>query len=100
MYKSDEILKIISENISRIEKFHISKLALFGSFAREEQTEMSDVDILVEFEEGHETFDNYMDLKFLLTELLDKKVDLVILNSLKPSLKPSIMRSIKYAKGA
>jgi uncharacterized protein len=41
-----------------------------------------------------------MDLRFYLEELLDRKVDLVIFNSIKPSLKPSIMRSVKYAKGA
>lgn len=100
MYTSDEILKTINENISQTEKFHISKLALFGSFAREEQTELSDIDILVDFEDGHETFDNYMDLKFFLEELIEMKVDLVIFNSLKTAMKPSIMRSIKYAKGA
>lgn len=100
MYNSDEIIKTLNDNMIEIEKFHVSKIALFGSFAREEPNDRSDMDILVEFENGQETLDNYMDLKFYLEELFDKKVDLVIFNSIKPSLKPSIMRSIKYAKGA
>ncbi len=100
MYSSNEIMNILISNMSDIEKFHISKLALFGSFVRDEQNEASDVDILVEFEDGHETFDNFMDLKFYLEELFGRKVDVVIFDSIKPSMRPSIMRSVKYAKGA
>lgn len=100
MYTSNEIMEMLNNNMSNIEKFHVSKLGLFGSFVRDEQNDASDVDILVEFEEGHETLDNYMDLKFYLEELFDRKVDVVIFDSIKPSMKPSIMRSVKYAKGA
>ena len=100
MCSSMKIIELLDNNMNYIDEFHVSKIALFGSFARDEQTELSDVDILVEFEDGHETFDSYMDLKFFLEDLLSKKVDLVIFNTIKPSLKPSIMRGIKYAKGA
>ena len=62
--------------------------------------ENSDVDILVEFEKAHETFDNYMDLKFYLEELFGRKVDLVIIDSIKPALRSNILRSAEYAKGA
>lgn len=100
MYTSNEIMKILKSNMDNIEKFHVSKVGLFGSFARNEQSDASDVDILVEFEDGHETFDNYMDLKFYLEELFDRKVDVVIFDSIKPAMRSSIMRSVKYAKGA
>ena len=100
MYTSNEIIEMLNNNMSNIEKFHISKMGLFGSFVRDEQNDASDIDILVEFEDGHETFDNYMDLKFFLEELFDRKVDVVVFDSIKPSLKPGIMRSVKYAKGA
>ncbi len=100
MYTLNDILEILSINMNNIEKLYVSKIGLFGSFVRGEQNESSDVDILVEFEEGHETFDNYMDLKFYLEELFGRKVDVVILNSIKPSMKPHIMGSVKYAKGA
>ena len=100
MYTSSEILKMLNSNMDEIMRFHVSEIGLFGSFARNEQNEDSDVDILVEFEEGQETFDNYMDLKFYLEELFHRKVDLVIFNSIKPSMKRSIMESVRYAKGA
>ncbi len=100
MYNSNEIINILNNNISKIKKFHVVKIALFGSFAREEQNDKSDIDIIVEFDVNQETFDNYMDLKFYLEELFMSEIDLVILNSIKPTLKSSIMRSVIYATGA
>ena len=55
--------------------------------------------MLVEFEKGKKTFDNYMELKFFLEDLFNCKVDLVILESIKSDLKPHILRSVKYATG-
>lgn len=100
MYTSSEIMRMLKNNLDNIEKFHVSKIGLFGSFARDEQNDASDVDILVEFEEGQETFDNYMDLKFYLEELFNWKVDVVVFDSIKPAIRPGIMRSVLYAKGA
>ena len=56
-------------------RFGARYLALFGSAARDELHDDSDVDILVEFE-GPGTFDGYMDLKFFLESLLGRQVDL------------------------
>lgn len=100
MYTSNEIMEILNNNINNLKKFHVSKIGLFGSFAKDEQNEASDVDIIVEFEDGQENFDNYMDLKFCLEELFGRKVDVVIVDSIKPAMRNSIMRSVKYAKGA
>jgi predicted nucleotidyltransferase len=72
---------------------------LFGSFIRNEQKGENDIDILVEFEKGKKTFDNYMGLKFFLENLLKCKVDLVISDALKHRIKPYIMREVEYAKG-
>lgn len=57
----------------------------------------SDVDLLVEFEVGAKTFDNYMGVKFFLEDLLGRKVDLVISESVKPAIKPYIMKEVLYA---
>ena len=70
------------------------RLAVFGSYARGDHTPSSDVDVLVEFETA--TFDNYMDLKFALEELLGKQVDLVVIGSLKPALRETVMAEAKY----
>lgn len=100
MFTSNEIMKILENNINSIKKFHVSKIGLFGSFVRDGQNEASDLDIIVEFEDGQENFDNYMDLKFYLEELFDMKVDVVVIDSIKPAMRNSIISSVKYAKGA
>jgi len=94
-----EVLEILEENLGEIRKFGVKRLGLFGSFVRGEQKGKSDIDILVEFEKGKKTFDNYMELKFFLEKLLKCKVDLVISEALKPRIKPYIMREVEYAKG-
>jgi len=66
----------------------IRTLALFGSFARGEQTGHSDVDVLVDMTAP--TFDHYMDLKFFLEDRLGTQVDLVIKDSLKERLRKRV----------
>ncbi len=72
------------------EKFGVKSLSLFGSFARADETIDSDVDLLVEFKEGFETFRNYMLLKDFLENQLQRPVDLVVRGTLKPFLKEEI----------
>ena len=71
----DEILNELSKNKSYIEQnFEVSKIGLFGSYAKGKQTEESDIDIYVEFR--HKTFDNLAGLWNYLEELYHKKIDL------------------------
>ena len=79
-----------------VEKFGVIEIAIFGSYARGEQREDSDVDLIVDFKEGYKTFDNYMDLKFYLEELFSKKVDLVIKSAINPRIKPFIIEEAIY----
>jgi len=79
-----------------IEKFGVIEIAIFGSYARGEQREDSDVDLIVDFKEGWKTFDNYMNLKFYLEELFGKKVDLVIKSAINPRIKPFIIEEAIY----
>ena len=99
MLKSDEILGKIEENKDKIKRFGVKKIGLFGSYIKGRQKQKSDIDILVEFEKGMKTFDNYMDLKFFLEDLFNCKVDLVIVEAIKPDLKSHILGSVKYATG-
>lgn len=93
------ILTKLEENTAAIKKFGVKRIGLFGSYLRKEQKPTSDIDILVEFEKGKITFDNYMDLKFFLEDLFKCKVDLVMKEAIKPDLKPYIIGSVKYAAG-
>lgn len=97
MLTSEAVLKKISENRGVIEGYGVKNIGLFGSYAQGTQKKSSDVDILVEFEEGKKTFDNYMELKLFLEDLLNREIDLVTRQSLKPDLKPYIHKSVKYA---
>ncbi len=77
-------------------KFHVREIGVFGSFARGEQTRRSDVDILVDFEPQHVTFDNYMRLLFFLESTLRRKVDLVTRDAVRKELQPYILREVQY----
>jgi predicted nucleotidyltransferase len=56
----------------------------------------SDIDVLVEFEPGQKTFDNFMRLVFLLEDLLQRPVEVVTAESLSPYLRPYIMKEVEY----
>jgi len=73
-------------------RFRVARLAVFGSHARGTACQRSDVDILVEFEPEGVTFDNYMELKFYLQRVLQRRVDLVLIDALRPELRASILR--------
>ncbi|HET6516536.1 MAG TPA: nucleotidyltransferase family protein [Thermodesulfovibrionales bacterium] len=90
-----EILKMHDSTIK--EKFHVLRIGVFGSFARGEEKDDSDIDVLIEFEERYETFDNFMDLKYFLEDLFGRKVDLVTMDALRPQLKDDILREVLYA---
>jgi len=84
------VLDRLRDRLDTIHSFGVQSLALFGSVARDEGTETSDLDFLVEFE-GTATFDRYMDLKFFLEDLFDRQVDLVTKRSLKPQLSQIVL---------
>jgi predicted nucleotidyltransferase len=52
-------VSLIAEHQDRTKALGVNELGLFGSFVREEQDAGSDVDVLVEFEQGKKTFDNF-----------------------------------------
>ena len=99
MIVKEEIIKKLEENRERIKGYGVRRIDLFGSYARGEERQKSDIDILVEFEKGKKTFDNYMGLVLFLEDLLGLKVDLVIRENIKTLLKPHILKGVEYAKG-
>ncbi len=74
-----------------VSRFGVRRLALFGSTARDEAREDSDVDVLVDFSEPA-TFRGYMGLKFFLEEMFHTSVDLVCDDAVRPRLKSRIER--------
>ncbi len=84
----DDIISILREQMVR-SRFGIKSLFLFGSVARNEATQESDLDFIVNFD-GVITFDRYMDLKIFLEDLFNKKIDLAIEDTLKPQIRQKI----------
>ena len=84
----NQVISLLSNHREEIlRRFSVQRLSVFGSAARDEMRERSDVDMLVEFQ-GPATFDGYMDLKFYLEDLFGTKVDLVTIDDVKPRMRP------------
>lgn len=86
----ETIKKVIEENRELLRKFKIKSVALFGSYARGEQGKDSDVDILVEFDDGASLFD-LIGFQDETSELLGKKVDAVSKRGLSKYIGPYIL---------
>jgi len=79
------------------ERYNISKIALFGSFARNEMTKKSDVDLLIEMEEGTKNiYDLKTALKSYLCNAFKREVDLATIKYLKPYAKKEILKDALY----
>ena len=83
------IEQLLSVKQQLTNKFGVVSLTLFGSLARDEATESSDVDLLVEFS-GVLTYDRYIQTKFFLEDFLGCPVDLVMPETLKPAIRPQV----------
>jgi uncharacterized protein len=97
MNSQADILKLMKSSSDTIRGFGVREIGLFGSFARNDQKESSDVDIVVDLEEH--TFDAYMDLLFFLEDLFGRKVDLVMKDTIKPIIKDRILAETIYVEG-
>lgn len=72
-------------------------LGLFGSYCRGEQSGSSDIDILIDFESGKETYDNFMAVCDLIEGLFKgKKVEVVTKNGLSSYIGPHILQEVQY----
>jgi predicted nucleotidyltransferase len=87
----DSIRRALAALRSDLERLDVASLAVFGSVARDEATEHSDVDVLVEFR-GAATLARYMELKALLERVLGQRVDLVTDKGLRDRLRPAVER--------
>ena len=74
-------------------RFGAKHLSLFGSAARDELRDESDIDVLVEFERAA-TYDGYFDLKGYLEQLLGRRVDLVTEKGLKPRARKHVEKDL------
>ncbi|MFB3881840.1 MAG: nucleotidyltransferase family protein [Armatimonadota bacterium] len=96
MKTPDEILAYLRQSRERFSRVYgVRRIGIFGSVARGEGDETSDLDVLVEMDDP--TFDRYMDLKFELEDAFGGPVDLVLSEAVKERLRPVIEREVVYA---
>ena len=88
----DQVLALLRAHKATLaHRFGVAELALFGSFARDQATDESDLDILVSFD-GTTDWRRYFGAQFYLEDLLDRPVDLVTDKTLRAELRPSVER--------
>ncbi len=90
------IFSLLEKNQTRLRDFGVTKLGLFGSFARNEENRDSDIDVLVEFDQGRKTFDGFIQLAFFLEELFAKRVELFTAEALSPYIRPHMLKEVEY----
>ena len=89
-----EILSVLRAHKAVLsERFGVAELGLFGSFARDQATDDSDLDILVRFD-GPATSDTYFGTQFYLEDLFGRTVDLVTEKALRKELRPYVEKEI------
>lgn len=88
----EKIINILKQNMPVFrERYNVNKLELFGSYVRGNQDKDSDIDILVEFDEVIDLF-KFIELEEFLSELLCRKVDLVMKDTLKSRIRDSVLK--------
>ena len=100
MKTKNEILTFLSKNKKLFrERYHIIRIGIFGSYARGDQNTNSDIDLLVEFEEGtQDLYDLKLQIKEFFRNNLQVEIDICREKYLKPRIKKSILRETVYAE--
>jgi predicted nucleotidyltransferase len=99
MLTQNEILDVLKKQKAILhEKFHVKEIGLFGSFARGEATEQSDIDFLVVIDAPLEIYRQSKEaLHDYLKNIFGREVDLANPNSLKPHYRERILKHAVYA---
>lgn len=94
MYSTKEIIETLRANKSKlVQKYSISELGIFGSFARGDFDEQSDIDILVDFSEKIGGYD-YIRLAHEFEDLFNHKIDMVSRRGIKPQYLPFVEKHL------
>jgi len=99
--RKEEIFKKLRENEDKLRLFGVKRIGIFGSFVRDEATEKSDIDVVVEFVRGKATFKNVAGLVDFLEELFGREIDLLTPDGIESirikHVKEEIKRGVEYA---
>ncbi|MCF8309192.1 MAG: nucleotidyltransferase family protein [Bacteroidales bacterium] len=93
----DKILEVLKNQKDTLTDLGVREVGLFGSVARNQHADNSDIDILIDFYPEKETYDNFLAICDVLENLFkDKKVEVVTRNGLSPYIGPYILKEVVY----
>ncbi len=94
----DQALRILSAHRDQLEEFAVESLAIFGSVARDEATDASDVDVLVQFKKGRPVgLFQFVRLQRFLAGIMGCPVDLATPEALRQEMRQQVLREAIHA---
>lgn len=95
---TDEIIAYLRHNRALLnESFGVTRIGIFGSFARGEQSATSDLDMVVEMDKDRKSIHSFLRLKRFLEKEMSREIDLGFEHSLKPAIREKVIKQIIYA---
>ncbi|MFQ5436894.1 MAG: nucleotidyltransferase family protein [Anaerolineae bacterium] len=98
MTRKEKFHKVIFENQKYLKDLGIRSIGIFGSVVRNEVTEASDYDILVEFDRDKKSFKTFTALCDLFENHLGANFEIITKESLSPYIGPHILKEVEYVK--
>ena len=97
MVTKESIIQTLKFHKSRFAKLGVQNIGLFGSYLRNEQSDKSDIDLLVDFEPEKENFDNFMAVYDMFENIFkNQKLEIVTKNGLSKYIGPKILKEVLY----
>jgi predicted nucleotidyltransferase len=97
MTTRENILALLKSQKSKLSHYGVATIGLFGSYSRNQQSDKSDIDLLIDFEPEKENFDNYMAVYDIFENLFkNEKIELVTRNGLSKYIGPKILDTVVY----
>ena len=97
MTTKENIIAAIKFHKPQLSKLGVQNIGLFGSYLRNEQSDKSDIDLLIDFEPEKENFDNYMAVYDLFENIFkNEKIEVVTKNGLSQYIGPKILKEVMY----
>lgn len=97
MTTKENIITVLKSYKPELSKFGVQNIGLFGSYLRDEQSDKSDIDILIDFEPEKENFDNYMAVYDMFESIFEnEKIEVVTKNGLSKYIGPKILKDVMY----
>lgn len=97
MLDKTTILDTLSRHQNDLREFGVERIGLYGSYVRNEASEQSDIDLLVDFLKEKKTLKNLVYLADFLENVFQKKVEIVTTQGLSKHIGPYILKEVSYA---